>query len=118
MMKLPTLLTNVPAMRRRTAGGSPRRMRIGFVATATRGLDQTPGRRPKRACHDVAMARACLALSFSALLLGACATARNYPDPAGPRFAGGFAGQAQPAAIRVVSFNIKYGRDVTGAAWL
>src|SRR5438105_15169967 len=48
----------------------------------------------------------------------ACAPARNYPDPAGPRFAGQFAGQPRPRAIRVVSFNVKYGRNVTGAAAL
>ena len=47
--------------------------------------------------------------------LGGCATARNYPDPAGPRFAGQFAGTVAPRSIRVVSFNVKYGRNVTGA---
>jgi endonuclease/exonuclease/phosphatase family metal-dependent hydrolase len=56
-------------------------------------------------------------LALGAALAG-CATARNYPDPAGPRFAGAYAGQALPAAIRVVSFNVKYGRDVTGATAL
>ena len=50
--------------------------------------------------------------------LGGCATARNYPDPAGPRFAGQFAGTVAPRPIRVVSFNVKYGRNVTGAAAL
>ena len=48
----------------------------------------------------------------------ACAPARNYPDPAGPRFAGTFAGVPRPPAIRVVSFNVQYGRNVTGAAAL
>ena len=51
--------------------------------------------------------------------LAGCATARNYAGPDGPRFAGQFAGQVaeRPRArpIRVVSFNIKYGRNVTGA---
>jgi endonuclease/exonuclease/phosphatase family metal-dependent hydrolase len=61
-----------------------------------------------------ALVLALAAPSFAA----ACATARNYPDPAGPRFAGQFAGEARPAAIRVVSFNVKYGRNVTGAAAL
>ncbi|HZM49995.1 MAG TPA: endonuclease, partial [Vicinamibacteria bacterium] len=49
---------------------------------------------------------------------GGCATARNYLDPAGPRFAGQFAGTVAPRPIRVVSFNVKYGRNVTGAAAL
>ena len=50
--------------------------------------------------------------------LAACATARNYTDPAGPRFAGQFAGMPRRALIRVVSYNIKYGRNITGAAAL
>jgi endonuclease/exonuclease/phosphatase family metal-dependent hydrolase len=54
----------------------------------------------------------------AALALAGCATGRNYLDPAGPRFAGEFAGQEQPRAIRVVAFNIKYGRNVAGAAAL
>ncbi|HEY9014474.1 MAG TPA: endonuclease/exonuclease/phosphatase family protein [Gemmatimonadales bacterium] len=46
-------------------------------------------------------------------LLG-CATGRNYPDPNGPRYAGGEAvaadtGPGNAAALRVVSFNIEYG---------
>ena len=63
-------------------------------------------------------------LTRSAVLLAllaicaSCAKARNYTDPAGPRFAGQFAGQPRPRAIRVVSFNVKYGRNVTGAAAL
>jgi endonuclease/exonuclease/phosphatase family metal-dependent hydrolase len=52
------------------------------------------------------------------LTLAGCATARNYPDPAGPRFAGQYAGQPRPRTIRVVSYNVKYGRNVTGAAAL
>jgi endonuclease/exonuclease/phosphatase family metal-dependent hydrolase len=53
-----------------------------------------------------------------ALVLASCATARNYPDPAGPRFAGEYAGQPRPRTIRVVSYNVKYGRNITGAAAL
>jgi len=53
-----------------------------------------------------------------ALSLAGCATARNYSAPDGPRFAGQFAGTLPARAIRVVSFNIKYGRNVTGAAAL
>jgi endonuclease/exonuclease/phosphatase family metal-dependent hydrolase len=40
-----------------------------------------------------------------------CATGRNYPDPDGPRYAGGSAvgaGGENAAALRVVSFNIEY----------
>ena len=53
-----------------------------------------------------------------AVALAGCATARNYTDPDGPRFAGQFAGTPSVRPIRVVSFNIKYGRNVTGAAEL
>jgi endonuclease/exonuclease/phosphatase family metal-dependent hydrolase len=59
-----------------------------------------------------------LLLVFALLACAACATARNYPDPAGPRFAGQYAGGALPRALRVVSFNVKYGRNVGGAAEL
>jgi endonuclease/exonuclease/phosphatase family metal-dependent hydrolase len=52
------------------------------------------------------------------LAIAGCATARNYPDPAGPRFAGQYAGQTRPRAVRIVSFNVKYGRNVAGAAAL
>jgi endonuclease/exonuclease/phosphatase family metal-dependent hydrolase len=45
-------------------------------------------------------------------LLTACATARNYPDPSGPRFHGAFAGQPAPPAIKVVTLNVKYSRRV------
>jgi len=52
------------------------------------------------------------------LLLAACAAAANLTDPRGPRFAG--AGAAAPPAgpvreLRVVTFNIAYGRHVDRA---
>ncbi len=52
-------------------------------------------------------------------LLG-CATGRNYPDPEGPRYAGGTAVATgtrykNPTALRVVSFNIEYGLRVDSA---
>jgi endonuclease/exonuclease/phosphatase family metal-dependent hydrolase len=52
-------------------------------------------------------------------LLG-CATGRNYPDPAGPRYAGGPAGASatgdrNAGALRIVSFNIEYGIRVDSA---
>jgi endonuclease/exonuclease/phosphatase family metal-dependent hydrolase len=71
---------------------------------------RTMRRRPGAAV--LVLAAAC------ALPSAGCATAQNYPDRAGPRFAGQYAGRPAPHAIRVVSFNIKYGRNVTGAATL
>jgi endonuclease/exonuclease/phosphatase family metal-dependent hydrolase len=53
-------------------------------------------------------------LAVLALFHG-CAVARNYPAPLGPRFAGQYAGEPSAAVIRVVTFNLKYGRDVAGA---
>ena len=47
-----------------------------------------------------------------------CANGRNYPDPEGPRYAGGRAGatrEENAAALRVVSFNIEYGIRVDSA---
>ncbi len=59
-------------------------------------------------------ASALIALATMAAL-GGCATARNYTDPQGPRFAGSYAGQEAPLAIHVVTYNVKYGRNVAGA---
>jgi endonuclease/exonuclease/phosphatase family metal-dependent hydrolase len=56
-------------------------------------------------------------LLLAAGLLG-CATGRNYPDPDGPRYAGGtaVAGRSGNAdALRVVSFNIEFGIRVDSA---
>jgi endonuclease/exonuclease/phosphatase family metal-dependent hydrolase len=50
--------------------------------------------------------------------LAACATARNYPDPSGPRYGGAFAGQPAPATIKVVSLNLKYSRKIATAVQL
>jgi endonuclease/exonuclease/phosphatase family metal-dependent hydrolase len=50
-------------------------------------------------------------------LLG-CATGRNYPDPDGPRYAGGAAvavAASNVTSLRVVSFNIEYGIRVDSA---
>ncbi len=50
-------------------------------------------------------------------MLAGCAAAVNYIDPAGPRYSGRHA--AAPAAhIRVVSLNLKYGRETAAAAAL
>ena len=53
-------------------------------------------------------------LAAAVLLAGlaACATARNYPDPSGPRFHGEFAGQQAPPTIKVVTLNVKYSRQI------
>jgi endonuclease/exonuclease/phosphatase family metal-dependent hydrolase len=48
----------------------------------------------------------------------ACASVQNYPDPTGPRFAGGFAAAPAPRAIKIVSFNVKYARHVDRAVEL
>jgi endonuclease/exonuclease/phosphatase family metal-dependent hydrolase len=55
------------------------------------------------------------------LVAGACQTGRNYPSLEGPRYAGGpaheVAGSAprNPAALRIVSFNVEYGIQVDSA---
>ena len=54
----------------------------------------------------------------AAVLAGACASTVNHPDPAGPRFSGSYAGAPAPGALRVVTFNVKYGRQAARAASL
>jgi len=55
-----------------------------------------------------------LAVALGCLL--GCATAHNYSDPAGPRHSGVAAVRPEPRpGIRVVTFNIKYGRQVARA---
>lgn len=46
-----------------------------------------------------------------------CSLETNYLDPAGPRFAGSHAGvsPAPGASLRVVSYNLKFGREVDRA---
>ena len=61
--------------------------------------------------------RATFTLAFTAVLAG-CANTINLIDPAGPRFEGRFAPVVAPAAgrdhgaLRVVTFNVRYGRAV------
>lgn len=56
-----------------------------------------------------------LAPSLAAALAGpACAPVHNYPGP-GPRYAGGWARPGPAGGLRVVSFNIKYAREVDRA---
>ena len=44
--------------------------------------------------------------------LSACATARNYVDPDGPRYHGEYAGLPAPPTIKVVTLNVKYSRRI------
>jgi hypothetical protein len=53
-----------------------------------------------------------------AAVLSACATAQNYPDPAGPRYHGEFAAQPAPATIKVVTLNLKYSKHTATAVQL
>lgn len=58
-------------------------------------------------------------LLLVALLAAGCATARNYPDRSGPRYAGTFATRVEDdGALRVVTFNVKYAREAAAAAHL
>jgi endonuclease/exonuclease/phosphatase family metal-dependent hydrolase len=53
---------------------------------------------------------------FVALGLGACASARNYPDPDEPRFETRYGTATAPAGtIRVASFNLKFAEKVDEA---
>ena len=60
-----------------------------------------------------------LLLLFAAALAGGCATARNYLEPEGPRYTGGSgaprAEAAGDAPLRVVTFNVEYGRRIAEA---
>ena len=49
------------------------------------------------------------------LATGACSNALNYADPAGPRYAGRFAGADADPALRIVTFNIKFSREIDRA---
>ena len=50
-----------------------------------------------------------------ALAGGACAPIRNYTGYAGPRYAGGTPSPSSPHAIRLVTFNIRFAREIRGA---
>lgn len=58
-----------------------------------------------------------VALACVAAALAGCATARNYLDPAGPRYSGtsSQAAGAPGALVRVVNWNVAYAREVDGA---
>jgi endonuclease/exonuclease/phosphatase family metal-dependent hydrolase len=65
-------------------------------------------------------ARRSLAAAAAALtLVTGCRTAVNYPDRTGPRWAGTYATTPIPSPrLRVVTFNVKYGREAAAAAEL
>jgi endonuclease/exonuclease/phosphatase family metal-dependent hydrolase len=54
----------------------------------------------------------------AAALACACASTQNYPDPAGPRYAGAYAGLPAVPVLKVVTFNVKYARQAARAAVL
>ena len=49
------------------------------------------------------------------LATGACSSALNYADPSGPRYAGHFSGIDADPALRIVTFNIKFSREIDRA---
>src|SRR5580765_4905945 len=54
-------------------------------------------------------------LTFILLSSTSCANVVNYTDPAGPRFADQTQPAAEPAALKVVTFNIRYAREIDSA---
>ncbi|PYQ07809.1 MAG: endonuclease [Acidobacteria bacterium] len=54
-------------------------------------------------------------LVLALLATGACSNALNYADPAGPRYEGRFAGADADPALRIVTFNIKFSREIDRA---
>ncbi|MFN2566640.1 MAG: endonuclease/exonuclease/phosphatase family protein [Gemmatimonadaceae bacterium] len=60
------------------------------------------------------------AAAIALVLLGGCRTGRDYPSSAGPRYADAppretAETRAQPASVRVVSFNIEFARRIDEA---
>lgn len=91
---------------------------------AAKTLPGFVGRRDIRLGQDYATARPRWRLAFGAVTLAAialgagCATAHNYLDPEGPRYAGGAGRPVDRRAdgpIRVVTFNVEYAKRITEA---
>ena len=62
------------------------------------------------------MPRRTLALLAAAALTAAgCSNALNYADPSGPRYEGHFTGIDADPALRIVTFNIKFSREIDRA---
>jgi endonuclease/exonuclease/phosphatase family metal-dependent hydrolase len=53
-----------------------------------------------------------LPLGLVLAALFGCAEARNYPDPGGPRYAGGRPSPPTDPVLKVVSFNIRYAQHI------
>ncbi len=85
--------------------------RRGIARFQVRGCDERrpPDSRTRRWIRGAA------ALGIVAALHG-CATARNYQDPSGPVFVGREAVSSRaPGALRLVTFNIKFGEHIDRA---
>jgi endonuclease/exonuclease/phosphatase family metal-dependent hydrolase len=54
-------------------------------------------------------------LVLTSLATTGCSKALNYADPLGPRYEGRFAGIDADPALRIVTFNIKYSREIDRA---
>src|SRR5262245_48520077 len=50
-----------------------------------------------------------------ALAAAACAPVRNYTDLSGPRYAGGAALPSRAHPVKLVTFNIRFAREIGGA---
>jgi endonuclease/exonuclease/phosphatase family metal-dependent hydrolase len=59
--------------------------------------------------------RAAGLLVVALLAAAACSNALNYADPAGPRYEGRFSGIDADPALRIVTFNIKFSREIDRA---
>ena len=54
-------------------------------------------------------------LAVALLAAAGCSNALNYADPSGPRYEGRFAGVDADPALRIVTFNIKFSREIDRA---
>lgn len=59
--------------------------------------------------------RRALGLLIAILFAAGCSNALNYADPSGPRYEGRFAGVDPDPALRIVTFNIKFSREIDRA---
>jgi endonuclease/exonuclease/phosphatase family metal-dependent hydrolase len=59
--------------------------------------------------------RRTLALALALVAAAGCSKALNYADPSGPRYVGHFAGVDADPNLRIVTFNIKFSREIDRA---
>ena len=64
---------------------------------------------------DPSRGRAAGLLVLALLAAAACSNALNYADPAGPRYEGRFSGIDADPALRIITFNIKFSREIDRA---